>query len=582
MANGGEDGGSSGITRVPSMASVGDLAGQGGGDPSRPDHGANSAEGKGKTPNPIKRFFTTVISRGTAGERAVKGSPPFHRSIPAKAMTGFLAHFANNLSHFSHGAEFFTDKEIFQYCFGDEDDIFGDEGYIFADLKNLRNGFRHLKYPRSYISVLRRVLASAKPMQEQMAKLSKTLKSLRESYGETSPAVKNIEDFLSRLEKLMDSQSKKIAEASEKGVVEEASAIRKLAEALKEAEESEVSALIKETDKFLKTTEIPLEMYERLKKAAAELKELKSILGGFVVSLGLFFRGYGFPPSPVNPASPVDPPAPNPVPCPFFKVGSGPTPFHMIGKRAQEVLFGDYEVRPFHGIGKADFLLCDKQLGLGVNMKSDPSVETTLSYGKVYDDDDYKMQARANFVLPLGDRSQAKFDLLHRRACLSASVGLSANPVFDVSGMIGIADGLCGGARLCFEAGGYVRDFDLGISMKTTEFGNVSACILNQKKLQILFDKAVGRATGAVELTYLHDPVPENRAVRLTGGLSYIYDTNLTLKGRVSSDLHVGGMIQFDQRLASIVLRATADVDLRAMGQPPRVGFQVVFDPSWK
>lgn len=165
---------------------------------------------------------------------------------------------------------------------------------------------------------------------------------------------------------------------------------------------------------------------------------------------------------------------------------------------------------------------------------------------------------------------------------LSASVGLSANPVFDVSGMIGIADGLCGGARLCFEAGGYVRDFDLGISMKTTEFRNVSACILNQKKLQILFDKAVGRATGAVELTYLHDPVPENRAVRLTGGLSYIYDTNLTLKGRVSSDLHVGGMIQFDQRLASIVLRATADVDLRAMGQPPRVGFQVVFDPTWK
>lgn len=40
--------------------------------------------------------------------------------------------------------------------------------------------------------------------------------------------------------------------------------------------------------------------------------------------------------------------------------------------------------------------------------------------------------------------------------------------------MFGIADGLCGGARLCFEAGGLVREFDLGVSMKTNEFGNVS------------------------------------------------------------------------------------------------------------
>lgn len=39
-----------------------------------------------------------------------------------------------------------------------------------------------------------------------------------------------------------------------------------------------------------------------------------------------------------------------------------------------EVLFGDYEERPFHGIGKVDFLLCDKQLGVGVDLKSDPLV----------------------------------------------------------------------------------------------------------------------------------------------------------------------------------------------------------------
>ena len=97
-----------------------------------------------------------------------------------------------------------------------------------------------------------------------------------------------------------------------------------------------------------------------------------------------------------------------------------------------------------------------------------------------------------------------------------------------------------------------------------------------------MFDTAVGRATGAAELTYFHDPVAEKRSVCLTGGLSYNYDNTLTLKGRFSSDLHVGGMIQFEERLASIVLRATGDVDLRAMGQQPRVGFQVVFDPTWK
>lgn len=49
------------------------------------------------------------------------------RSIPARAMTGFLAHFANNLSHFSHGAEFFTDNGA------EDDEFYGDEFFIFRD-----------------------------------------------------------------------------------------------------------------------------------------------------------------------------------------------------------------------------------------------------------------------------------------------------------------------------------------------------------------------------------------------------------------------------------------------------------------
>ncbi|XP_037478748.1 uncharacterized protein LOC119355952 isoform X1 [Triticum dicoccoides] len=527
------------------------------------NHGPVSGD-NGKTSNPIKRFFTT-FSRGIADERV--GYPHYRRPTTAKAMTGFLAHYANNLSHFSHEAEFFTVSS------SAEDDEF----YIFAHdesdmVKTTSVG--------PYLSVFRRVLASGKPMQDQMAKLGKTLESLRQSYGVSSPAAKNIEDFLARLEKLMERESKRIAEASEKGAVEEASAIKKLAEALKEAEESELSSLIKETDQFLKTAEIPLEMHERLKKAAAELKELKTLMGGFLVSIGMFFRGYGFSSPSVIPPSPVDsPPTPSLAPRPFLKLGAGPTPFHFIGKRAKEVLFGDYEETPFHGIGKAGFLICDKQLGVGVELKSDPSVETTLCYGKEYLD--YKMEAKAKVVLPFGDTSKAEIDVIHRRACLSASVGLSANPVFNMSGMFGIADGICGGARLSFESCGLVREFELGLLMDTTEFGSLSTR-LNREKLQVMFDTAVGRATGAAELTYFHDPVAEKRSVCLTGGLSYNYDNTLTLKGRFSSDLHVGGMIQFEERLASIVLRATGDVDLRAMGQQPRVGFQVVFDPTWK
>ena len=511
-----------------------------------------------------QRFFTT-FSRGTAHERAEY--PPYRRSTAAKAMTGFLAHYANNLSHFSHGAEFFTVSS------SDEDDEF----YIFT---NDESPLETAACVGCFASVLSRVLTYAKPMQDQMAKLGKTLESLRQSYGVSSPAAKNIEDFLARLEKLMERESKRIAEASEKGAVEEASAIKKLAEALKEAEESELSSLIKEMDQFLKTAEIPLEMHERLKKAAAELKELKTLMGGFLVSIGMFFRGYGFSSPSVIPPSPVDsPPTPSPAPRPFLKLGAGPTPFHSIGKRAKEVLFGDYEETPFHGIGKAGFLICDKQLGVGVELKSDPSVETTLCYGKEYLD--YKMEAKAKVVLPFGDTSKAEIDVIHRRACLSASVGLSANPVFNMSGMFGIADGICGGARLSFESCGLVREFELGLSMDTTEFGSLSTR-LNREKLQVMFDTAVGRATGAAELTYFHDPVAEKRSVCLTGGLSYNYDNTLTLKGRFNSDLHVGGMIQFEERLASIVLRATGDVDLRAMGQQPRVGFQVVFDPTWK
>lgn len=281
-------------------------------------------------------------------------------------MTGFLAHYANNLSHFSHEAEFFTvsssaeDDEFYIFAHDESDMVkttsvvcgkqrsffeLNSNNSLFIPLVPDFDGCICFACQGPYLSVFRRVLASGKPMQDQMAKLGKTLESLRQSYGVSSPAAKNIEDFLARLEKLMERESKRIAEASEKGAVEEASAIKKLAEALKEAEESELSSLIKETDQFLKTAEIPLEMHERLKKAAAELKELKTLMGGFLVSIGMFFRGYGFSSPSVIPPSPVDsPPTPSLAPRPFLKLGAGPTPFHFIGKRAKGELKSTFVV----------------------------------------------------------------------------------------------------------------------------------------------------------------------------------------------------------------------------------------------
>lgn len=145
-------------------------------------------------------------------------------------MTVFLAHYANNLSHFSHEAEFFTvsssaeDDEFYIFAHDESDMVkttsvvcgkqrsffeLNSNNSLFIPLVPDFDGCICFACQGPYLSVFRRVLASGKPMQDQMAKLGKTLESLRQSYGVSSPAAKNIEDFLARLEKLMERESRR-------------------------------------------------------------------------------------------------------------------------------------------------------------------------------------------------------------------------------------------------------------------------------------------------------------------------------------------------------------------------------------
>ncbi|KAK1307187.1 hypothetical protein QJS10_CPA10g00587 [Acorus calamus] len=273
----------------------------------------------------------------------------------------------------------------------------------------------------------------------------------------------------------------------------------------------------------------------------------------------------------------------------------GPGLYTDIGKKARDLLYRDYQTdQKFTlttytasgvaitstGTKKGDITFGEIQTQLkntnvttDIKVNTDSTLFTTVTVNEVAPG----MKAILSFVVPDQKSVKAEIQYLHDYAGITSSIGLTANPIVNMSGVIG-NDVLSLGTDVSFDtATGNFTKYNAGVSFTNADL--IAAVNLNNKgdslvasyyhQVSPLTSTAVG-----VEMTYSFS-TNENT---LTIGSQHALDPLTTVKGRVNNYGKATALIQHEWRPKSLV-SLSAEVDTKAIEKSTKVGLSLLLKP---
>ncbi|KAJ6803083.1 mitochondrial outer membrane protein porin 1-like [Iris pallida] len=274
----------------------------------------------------------------------------------------------------------------------------------------------------------------------------------------------------------------------------------------------------------------------------------------------------------------------------------GPGLYADIGKKARDLLYRDYQTdQKFSittltangvaitatGTKKTDLIfgeiqsqLKNKNVTVDVKTNSNSNVFTTVTIDELATPG---LKTIISFVVP--DQKSAKVELqyLHDYAGVNASIGLTANPVVNLSGVFG-TNALSVGADVSLDtATGNFTKYNAGLSITNTDL--IASVTLNNKGDSMsasyyhLVSPLSSTAVGA-ELTHSFSS-NENT---LTFGTQHALDPLTTVKARINNYGKASALIQHQWRPKSFVT-ISGEVDTKAIEKSSKVGLSLVLKP---
>ncbi|KAL9274919.1 Mitochondrial outer membrane protein porin of 36 kDa-like protein [Drosera capensis] len=276
-------------------------------------------------------------------------------------------------------------------------------------------------------------------------------------------------------------------------------------------------------------------------------------------------------------------------------MAKGPGLYSDIGKKARDLLYKDYHsdqkftvttvtsngvAITTTGTNKGDVFLADvstklinKNVTTEIKVDTSSKVHTTVTV----DEPAPGLKAIANFILP--DQKAAKLELqyLHEYAGLSSSIGLTASPIVNFSGVIG-TNLVALGADVAFDTA--VGDFtkvNAGLSFTNSDL--VAALTLNNKgdSLAASYYHTVNPLNSTAIGGELTHSFSSNENV-LTFGTSHAVDPLTTIKARVNNLGKVNALIQHEWRPKSL-FTVSGEVDIKAIEKSAKIGLAVALKP---
>ncbi|KAJ6813691.1 mitochondrial outer membrane protein porin 1-like [Iris pallida] len=266
----------------------------------------------------------------------------------------------------------------------------------------------------------------------------------------------------------------------------------------------------------------------------------------------------------------------------------GPGLYSDIGKKARDLLYRDYQTdQKFSlttltangvaitatGTKKTDLIfgeihsqLRNKNVTVDVKANSDSSVLTTVTVDELATPG---LKTIISFVVPDQRSGKVELQYLHEYAGVNASIGLTANPVVNLSSVFG-TNVLSVGADVSLDtATGNFTKYNAGLSITNTDL--IASVVLNNKGDSLsasyyhLVNPFSSTAVGA-ELTHSFSS-NENT---LTFGTQHALDPLTTVKARINNYGKASALVQHQWRPKSFVT-VSGEVDTTAIEKSSKI-----------
>ncbi|CAN6839544.1 unnamed protein product [Brassica oleracea] len=273
----------------------------------------------------------------------------------------------------------------------------------------------------------------------------------------------------------------------------------------------------------------------------------------------------------------------------------GPGLYTEIGKKARDLLYKDYQgdqklsVTTYSSTGvaitttgtnKGDLFVGDvstqvknKNFTADIKVATDSSLLTTFTY----DEATPGLKAIVSAKVPDQKSGKVELQYLHDYAGICTSVGLTASPIVNFSGVVG-NNVLALGTDVSFntQSGGF-KHFNAGFSFTKDDL--IAALTLNDKgdKLNASYYHIVNPLSNTVvgaEVT--HSFTTQKNAI--TVGAQHAIDPLTTVKARLNNDGVANALIQHQWRPKSFIT-VSGEVDSRAIEKSAKVGFALALKP---
>ncbi|KAI3904898.1 hypothetical protein MKW92_045561 [Papaver armeniacum] len=262
-------------------------------------------------------------------------------------------------------------------------------------------------------------------------------------------------------------------------------------------------------------------------------------------------------------------------------MGKGPGLYTDIGKRARDLLYKDYQsdhkftVTTYTstgvaitstGIKKGELFIADVNTQLkNKNITTDVKVDTNsrLFATVSIDEPAPGLKAIFNFVVP--DQRSGKLELQyqHEYSGISTSIGLTANPVVNFSGVVGTP----------------LLALGTDLSYDTASVTSPNAMLENDKgqNLNASYYHIVSPLTNTAVGAELAHSFSTNENT-LTIGTQKALDPLTSIKARINNHGKASALIQHEWRPKSL-FTVSGEVDTRAIEKSAKVGLSVALKP---
>ncbi|XP_065863070.1 mitochondrial outer membrane protein porin of 36 kDa [Euphorbia lathyris] len=276
-------------------------------------------------------------------------------------------------------------------------------------------------------------------------------------------------------------------------------------------------------------------------------------------------------------------------------MGKGPGLYTDIGKKARDLLYKDYQgdhkftVTTYtstgvaitsSGIKKGELFLADVSSQFkNKNITTDVKVDTSSNLFTTITIDEPAPGLKTIFSFKVPDQRSGKVELQyqHEYAGISTSIGLTANPIVNFSGVVG-KNCIALGTDLSFDtASGNFTKLNAGLSYNHGDL--LAALTLNDKgdSLNASYYHTVSPLTNTAVGAELTHSFSSNENT-LTIGTQHALDPLTSVKARVNSFGKASALIQHEWRPKSL-FTISGEVDTRAIEKSAKIGLALALKP---